>query len=236
MTKAQIIAIGGGGFSMEPDNPLLDAYFLQQTGKVHPKVCFVPTASGDSDNYVMRFYAAFSKLDCRPSHLSLFKPPSADLESFIFDQDAIYVGGGNTRSMLTLWREWRLDSFLRAAWQAGCVLGGISAGAICWFEQGLTDSVPGILTPLSCLGFLRGSCTPHYDGEAERRPAFHRFIASRVMLPGIGIDDGAAVHYIGAELAAVVCSRVNAHAYRVHISADNVTEEMLPVRSLANEA
>jgi dipeptidase E len=232
MKKMQIIAMGGGGFSMEPDNPLLDIYFLQQTNKPRPKICFVPTASGDSENYVARFYSAFSKLNCIPSHLSLFKPPTADLESFILDHDAIYVGGGNTRSMLTLWREWKLDSFFRAAWKAGRVLGGISAGAICWFEQGLTDSIPGTLTPLSCLGFLSGSCAPHYDGERERRPAFHRLIGAGKIISGVAIDDGVAIHYINSKLVKVVSSRPKARAYRVHKSQNKIVEKGMPVHFL----
>ena len=102
--KRQIIAMGGGGFSMEPDNLALDRYILEQTGKSRPVVCFLPTASGDADGYIVKFYSAFTKLDCQPSHLSLFRPPTADLEPFIFENDVIYVGGGNTRSMLALWR------------------------------------------------------------------------------------------------------------------------------------
>ena len=228
----QIIVLGGGGFSMEPGNPLLDVYFLQQTGKRRPKICFVPTASGDSDNYIARFYSAFSELNCVPSHLSLFKLPTADLEAFILDHDAIYVGGGNTRSMLALWREWKVDSFLRVAWKAGRVLGGISAGAICWFEQGLTDSIPGKLTPLSCLGFLSESCAPHYDGEPERRPSFHRLIAACKMISGVAIDDGAAIHYINSKLVRVVSSRSKACAYRVRKSANKIVETGLPVHRL----
>ncbi|HEY5041963.1 MAG TPA: peptidase E [Verrucomicrobiae bacterium] len=233
MKKTQIISMGGGGFSMEPDNPLLDIYFLQQTGKRTPKICFIPTASGDSENYIARFYSAFSKLNCVPSHLSLFKPPTADLESFILGHDAVYVGGGNTRSMLALWREWKLDLILRAALRAGCVLGGISAGAICWFEQGLTDSIPGKLTPLSCLGFLPGSCTPHYDGERERRPALHNLIAAGKMISGVAIDDGAAVHYINSELFKVISSRSKARAYQVRKSSSKIVEKALPVRHLS---
>src|SRR5712692_7684400 len=153
----QIIAIGGGGFSMEPNNPLLDLYFLQQTRKANPKICFVPTASGDSEDYLFRFYAVFSQYECRPSHLAFFRKPTAatspltDLEAYLLAQDAIYVGGGNTRSMLAVWREWGLDGILRKAWESGIVLGGISAGAICWFQEGLTDSVPGRLGKLSGL-------------------------------------------------------------------------------------
>ena len=116
---------------MEPDNPLLDEYFLAQTGKPEPAVCFLPTASGDADGYVVRFYAAFMKLRCQPSHLSLFEPPK-NLEAFVLSQDAIYVGGGNTKNMLALWQEWKLDRILRKAWRQGVVLGGISAGSVCW--------------------------------------------------------------------------------------------------------
>jgi dipeptidase E len=235
MCKGHIIAMGGGGFSMEPNNPLLDIYFLEQTNKPQPKICFLPTASGDSENYIARFYAAFSRLNCHPAHLSLFKPPTADLESFILEQDAIYVGGGNTRNLLALWREWKLDSFLRKAWQNGRVLGGISAGAICWFEQGLTDSFPGKLMSLSCLGFLRGSCAPHYNGEAERRPSFHRLIASGKLKSGVGIDDGAAVHFVGMESKTAVSSRSHAHVYRVTLKNEKLAEMPLPVRYLARQ-
>jgi dipeptidase E len=109
----QIVAIGGGGFSMEPDNPLLDQYVLNQCGAERPKICFVPTASGDAEGYIERFYQAFGRLECRPSHLSLFRPHTADLEAFVLSQDVIYVGGGNTRNLLVLWREWGLDRILR---------------------------------------------------------------------------------------------------------------------------
>ena len=114
MNKPQIIAMGGGGFSMEPDNPLLDKYFVKRIGKRSPSVCFVPTAAGDADGYIVRFYAAFNRLPCKPTHLSLFRAPK-DLEKFVLSQDAIYVGGGNTKNMLALWREWNLDRILRKA-------------------------------------------------------------------------------------------------------------------------
>lgn len=111
----QIVAMGGGGFSMEPDNPLLDQYILDQSGAKWPKICFVPTASGDAEGYIERFYRAFGKLKCVPSHLSLFRSEIADLEGFVLSQDVIYVGGGNTRNLLVLWREWELDRILRSA-------------------------------------------------------------------------------------------------------------------------
>ena len=149
----------GGGFSMEPDNLLLDRYVLQHARVAHPTVCFLPTASGDADSYIVKFYAAFSTLACRPRHLSLFHQPR-DLAGFVGECDVIYVGGGNTRNMLAIWRSCHLDTLLRQAWEKGTVLCGLSAGAICWFEYGHTDSA-GSLDPLECLGFLPGSCTPH---------------------------------------------------------------------------
>lgn len=232
----QIIAMGGGGFSMEPDNSALDRYVLEQTGKPRPAVCFLPTAGGDPADYVVKFYAAFTKLDCRPSHLSLFRPPTADLQSFILEKDVIYVGGGNTRSMLALWREWGLDEILREAWNRGVVLAGLSAGAICWFEQGVTDSVPGPLGPLPCLGLLPGSCCPHYDGETERRPAYHRLLSQDEILPGFGVDDGAALHFVGRELKGVVSSRPSARAYAVEKVSGEVSERPLESVHLLKQA
>src|SRR4051812_21547275 len=111
-----------------------------------------------------------------------------------------------TRSMLALWREWSLDRYLRRAWEDGVVLAGVSAGALCWFDQGLTDSVPGQLNPLTCLGFLGGSCAPHYDGDPGRRPAYHRLVGEERLKPGYAIDDGAALHFHGAELIATITS------------------------------
>ncbi len=136
----QIIALGGGGFSMEPENSLLDKYILQQSMKKNPKICFLATASGDSENYISRFYHFFEKQDCQPSHLSLFNPSTRNIESFLLDKDIIYVGGGNTKNLLVLWKEWGLDTILKKAWEQGIILAGISAGSICWFEEGVTDS------------------------------------------------------------------------------------------------
>jgi dipeptidase E len=192
----QIITLGGGGFSMEPENPLLDRYILNQSEKRVPKICFIPTASGDSDNYIARFYTFFENEACQPSHLSLFKPPTSDIENFILEKDIIYVGGGNTRNLLVLWKEWGLDTFLKKALEKGIILAGISAGSICWYEEGVTDSYGDELVPIKGLGFLNGSNCPHYDGEINRRPSYHRLIDSRELLPGIAADDGVAIHYI----------------------------------------
>lgn len=219
-----IVAMGGGGFSMEPENPLLDRFALGLARRERPRVCFVPTASGDAESYIGSFYARFRKLPCMPTHLSLFKLPSADLRSFVREQDVIYVGGGNTRSMLALWRDWGLDHIFREAWDEGIVLAGLSAGSICWFEQGVTDSIPGDLTVLRCLGFLAGSNCPHYDGEPARRPAYRTMVATGTIASGYACDDGVALHYAGTELAQIVSSRPHAVAYRVE-RVDGAAEE-----------
>jgi peptidase E len=223
----QIIAMGGGGFSMEPENLALDRYILSQAASSRPRVCFLPTASGDAESYVFKFYEAFIRLDSQPAYCSLFRPPTADLEGFVLAQDVIYVGGGNTRSMLALWREWGLDGILRKAYDLGVVLAGISAGANCWFEQCLTDSVPGETLSWPCLGFLPGSFCPHYDGEEQRRPAFHRLLLEGKVKPGLAADDGAAVHFIDGELKRLVSSRPGARVYRLSVVEGQVSEAAL---------
>jgi dipeptidase E len=228
----QIIALGGGGFSMEPDNPLLDLYILAQTKKQKPKVCFVPTASGDSENYISRFYKSFESHHCVSSHLSLFSPPSRDLEDYVMDKDVIYVGGGNTKNLLALWKDWSLDSILKKAWQDGIVMAGISAGSICWFEAGVTDSFGEGLEPLQSLGFLKGSNCPHYDGEAERRPSYHRLITEGQIPRGFAADDSAALHFIGSDLHKAVSSRPQAKAYEVQLREGDLEEKTLKTEYL----
>jgi len=224
----QIIALGGGGFSMEPENLTLDRYVLAQARTPEPAVAFVPTASGDAESYIVRFYTAFSQLPCHPSHLPLFHR-TPDLRAYLLTQDVIYVGGGNTKSMLAVWHDWELPALLREAWASGIVLAGISAGAICWFEQGVTDSFAGALRPLQCLGFLPGSCCPHYDGEAARRPTYHQLLHTGEITPGFAIDDGAALHFMHTDVHRVVASRRGATAYRVQLRDGAVHEEPLPV-------
>ncbi|MEO0560646.1 MAG: peptidase E [Chloroflexota bacterium] len=207
MTTQQIIALGGGGFSMEPDNLALDRYILEQTNRPDPAVAFLPTASGDNADYIVRFYTAFRNLGCYPSHLSLFQPHTADIEGYIMEQDVIYVGGGNTRSMLALWREWELDMILRDALEQGVILAGLSAGAICWFQAGTTDSIPGGLTVIPGMGLLPYSCSPHHDGEPRRRPAYEKFVGNGDLPAGYAMDDSAGVHFIDGALHRCVASQ-----------------------------
>ena len=222
----QIIALGGGGFSMEPDNPLLDDYILKQASVKRPKICFIGTASGDAEGYIQRFYKFFNNKECEPNHLSLFKPPTKNLHDYIFEQDIIYVGGGNTKNLLILWKEWGLDYVLKDAYNQGILLCGISAGAICWFEEGLTDSYGDELEPIKGIGILKGSHSPHYDGESKRRPSFRQMITDGSLKPGIAADDGVGLHYINENLAKVVSSRPKAAAYKVEMSDEGIKEKI----------
>jgi dipeptidase E len=235
--KGSILAMGGGGFSMEPDNPLLDDYLLSLARKQPPKVCFVPTASAESASYIVRFYRAFSGR-CIPADLTLFDGPlprkparTADLAEFLAEQDVIYVGGGNTANLLALWRAQGLDVLLRRALEGGTVLSGVSAGMLCWFQGGVTDSYGGTAAFHDGLGFIEGTACPHYDGEPERRPTYQRLIASGLQ-DGYAADDGAALHFDNGKLVEVVTSRPDARAYRVELTNGQVIETVLPSRFL----
>lgn len=230
--KRQIIAMGGAALPLDLDNLLLIEYFLAQTGKRNPGVCFIGAAHGDADAGRLRFYAGFSRFKCRPTHLPLFARTPRDLEDFILEQDAIFVGGGNTRSMLAVWREWELDKYLHAAWNHGIVLGGASAGSICWFESGVTDSVAGPLTAMPCLGFLPGSNCPHYDSEPLRRPSYRRMVAKGNLQNGMAADDGVALHYEGTRLKRIVSSLPRASAWRLEKNGRRAIESKVPARYL----
>ena len=220
------MALGGGEFSTD-DNTLLDDFVLSLAGRKRPRTCFLPTAQGDSPDYVVDFYEAFRERS-EPSHLKLFGRPRRDIRDFLLAQDVIYVGGGNTANMLVIWHVHGVDSVLREAWEGGIVLAGISAGSICWFEAGVTDSFGPQLEGLrDGLGFLPGSACPHYDGEELRRPVYTELVAEGFP-PGVAADDGVGLHFVGTELAEAVSSRPAGRAFRV----DGDDETPLPVRYL----
>lgn len=225
--ERQIIAIGGGGFLTRNNNLAMERYILGQCPVASPRVCFVNTASSEEPGNIVGFYQAFNGLDVIPSHLSLFNPATEDLAGFVLEKDIVYVGGGNTRSLLALWREWGLDAIMRQAWRQGIVLAGMSAGSICWFDSGVTDSIPGTLTALPCLGFLAGSNCPHYDGEVERRPAYQRLVLAGELAAGWAADDDAALHFKGDSAPLVVSARSGARAYRVEAVAGKIRETPL---------
>ena len=226
--------MGGGGFAMEPENPLLDQYILSQARTPRPKVCFIPTASADSDNFCLRFYEAFAQHNCTPSHLLLFKRAVADLRSFILDKDVIYVGGGNTANMLAIWRVHGMDQALHEAWDDGVVLCGVSAGMNCWFECSVTDSFGLELSALrDGLGLLPGSVCPHYDGEERRRPVYQQLVADGLP-PGIAVEDSAGIFYEETVLKEVVAEVDGRRAYRVELTDGKITETVIPTRSLVS--
>jgi dipeptidase E len=233
MPERHIVAMGGGGFSMEPRNPRLDDFVLSLARRRRrPRVCFVGTASGDSDYYIRRFHEAFPPSRAAAIHLTFFERNVRDLKSFVMDQDVIYVGGGSSANMLAVWRLHGFDKVIRAAWNAGIVMAGISAGAICWFEDGITDSFGMPYRALGDgLGIVRGGCCPHYDGEVERRPVLRRLIA-RGFPSTLALDDGAAAHFVGTRLMEIVSSRRKARAMRVEFRKGAVVETPIPVRYL----
>jgi len=191
----QIIAIGGGGFGRVIKDLKIEKYIKSQSSKPNPKICFIPTATGDDQSYIDNFYKAFNELGCETSHINFFKR-TIDLKSHILNQDIIYVGGGNTKSMLAVWKEWGLDLILEEAYQEGIIMSGVSAGAICWFKKGITDSWADHQATIDCLGFVEGICCPHYDEEPERIPYVKDILTSKKIDSCLAIEGYTALHLI----------------------------------------
>jgi dipeptidase E len=230
----RILALGGGGFLMENRHSPIDQYIVTLTGKVKPRICFVSTPNGDLPEGIDKFYEAYGSLDCEPSHLAFFRKPApgaivlSSIEAALLGMDAIFVGGGNTKSALGVWREWGLQGVFQKALAAGILLCGVSAGALCWFDSGLSDSVLGAgLQPLRCLGFLSGACSVHYHSEPGRQELLHQNVEARVFSEGLGIDDYAAVLFENGKITGVVSWRRGATAYRVGFRNGRLTEEPL---------
>jgi len=221
-----IIAIGGGGFGRHPNQFVIEQYIVEQSLEEKPNVCFIPTASAEDTAYIVNFYTAFTKLNCTPMHINLFQR-TPRLDSIINKQDIIYVGGGNTKSMLAVWREWKLDKLLIKAYNTGTVLCGVSAGAICWFEKGVTDSWASNLNIMDCIGLLEGCCCPHYDGEANRKPAVEKLLMNSKVDSCYALDDGSALHYKNGELHNAVSFYKNANAYYVTKDKNNIHHKTL---------
>ena len=191
----QIIAIGGGGFGREIKELKIEKYIVDQSDKINPSICFIPTATGDDTQYIENFYKAFDSLNCKTSHIDFFKR-TINLENHISDQDIIFVGGGNTKSMLAVWRDWELDKILHKAYIKGTIMSGVSAGAICWFEKGITDSWKDNQAILPCLGFVKGICCPHYDEEPERIPFVNQILNDELISECISIEGFCALHLV----------------------------------------
>lgn len=235
-----MLAIGGLGGSLATpgrDVPPLIGYALELSGRSEPRVCLINTAMGDDPRSLTRVYSLLSATPARVTHLELFPMPNVpDPAELLLTQDVIFVGGGSVANMAAVWRVHELDRILRAAWRAGVVLSGVSAGAICWFQGGTTDSFGSLLRPFSAgLGFLAGSYCPHYSSESARRPLFQSLVGDGTLPAGLACDDGAAVHFADVELAEVVADRPDAFGYRVESGgAGPAIETRLPVRLLAD--
>lgn len=223
------MAIGGAGLS----EPLLRRFVRELTGKDRPRVLYIPTAGGDAPEGIVLFYETYGGQDgCVTSHLPLFARRHEDLAPVILDQDAIYVGGGNTANMLAIWRVHGVDVLLRQAWERGTVLCGSSAGSICWFEGGITDSFGLQLAELrDGLGFLPGTNCPHYDTEQRRRPVFTSAVAGGFPA-GLAAEDGVAFHFVDSDLREAVSARPNGRAFRVEADNGQPVETPLAVRFL----
>ena len=225
-TKGQIIAIGGGGFGRNPNKPNIEQYILEQANVRRPKITFFPTASAEDQNYILNFYKAFSKLNCVPNDISLFKR-TPNLNQTLEQSDIIYIGGGNTKSMLAVFKEWNLVKLLTKAYNSGKILAGVSAGAICWFQKGITDSWSDRLRVIDCMSILNGCCCPHYDGEKNRRPSVENFLKENIISSCLAIEDGSAVHFKDSKFHSAVSFYKNKNSFKVSIKNNELVEDKL---------
>jgi peptidase E len=229
----RILALGGGGFAAGEACTALDRLVLELTERREPKICFLPTASGDQREQVLRFHERFCRWPCEPTTLSLFHlgRDRIDPKAHLLSQDAIYVGGGSMRNMLAIWREHGIDRLMREAWEAGIVLVGLSAGAMCWFEGGITMS-GGRPAPAPGLGMLPGSLSVHRSSEPQRLPSYRRAVADGALADGYALDDSVALLFVGRRLAEIVASEPGAGAARVSRCPEGARVSPLQVRLL----
>jgi dipeptidase E len=226
--RRTILAMGGGGFTMEPANPLLDEFVLELAGVARPRILFLPTASGDPTAQINAFRDRFAGRLCEPQELALFRVRDGPrpLPELLLDQDVIYAGGGSLRNLLAIWAAHGVDRLLVEAWRRGTVLAGLSAGAMCWFQGGVTCS-SGPPEPLAGLGLLDGSLSVHADGEPGRLPVWLGCVADGTLPGGWAVDDGVALLFRGLELDRVVSSRPGAGAQRVDAIAGELVRRRL---------
>ena len=227
----QILSIGGGGFGRNTGNLLIEKYIVSLSDKKKPNICFLPTATGDNDLYKVNFYSVFTKLNCNPTHIDLFKR-SINLKKHIMKQDIIYVGGGNTKSMLGVWKEWGLDLVLEEAYNSGIILSGVSAGAICWFEKGITDSFLDHLSILDCLGFVEGICCPHFDEEIERIPYVENQLLQQNIKSCVAIEGNCALHFVNGKPYKSINFGNNKKSYYISVTSGEIIRNEYEVLDL----
>ena len=219
------ILIAGGGFGT-----VFIRYMAQLTGKPRPRLLFLPTAAADSDRATLSWYRACAPLNVEPSDQAMFiasPSQSRSWEEVLLSVDGIVCSGGNTLNQQAIWKAQGVDQVLRQAWDRGIVLGGASAGSLCWFEEGTTDSRPKTLSIVQGLGFIKGSHSPHYDGEKNRRPLYHELIGSGKMKPGYACDNNAGIYFEDNDVKRVVCTRDGAKVYYVSVVGGKVVEKVL---------
>ena len=218
------MAIGGGGFGRSISSCLIEKYILSLSKNDCPRICFLPTATGDNDTYIVRFYSVFSRLNCIPSHIEFFKR-TIDLNDHIMNQDVVYVGGGNTKSMLAIWSDWGMDIILKKAYEKGIIMSGVSAGSICWFTRGITDSWDKQLRILPCLDFIDGTCCPHYDEEPSRIPFVNKIVSDKEVTNCIAIEGGTALHLINGRPFKNVSFKNNKNSYNVYYEKNKIFQK-----------
>ncbi len=227
-----IIVIGGGGFGRNPNAPIIEKYIIDQSNAIKPNITFFPTASAENENYIENYYKAFSQLNCNAKHISLFSR-TPDVKKIIEESDIIYIGGGNTKSMLAVFEEWGVNQLLIKANQNGTILAGVSAGMICWYEKGVTDSWSDELRIIDCLNIIPGCACPHYDGEEDRRPSVYKFIENNDIESCLAIEDGAAAHYKNNILYKTLCFYENKNVYTVSKKENKIIELKHRIYSIA---
>jgi peptidase E len=223
MAATRKILIAGGGY-----NTAFIRYMAQLTGKKRPRIGFLPTASADSPSSALAFYANCAPLDVEPVVQNVFIESLTQTKSWeesLLSMDGIVCSGGNTLNQQAIWKAQGIDAVLRTAWDRGIVLGGASAGSLCWFEEGTTDSRPQALSIVKCLGFLKGSHSPHYDKEAGRRPLYHKLIGSGEMKAGWACDNDAGIYFEDNEPKRFVHTRADARVYYVTRVGTDATEK-----------
>jgi len=224
-----VIASGDGG--LDSKSPLMDLYILAQAKKENPKVCLLPTAGGDDQGLIKYFYSLYNRYPCKPSHFSVFNPHTADARSFLLSQDVVFVSGGHSRCMLALWKEYGIDTILREAYNRGIVLSGGSAGSVCWFDQCITDSIPGRLSVMNCLGILPYSNCPHF-ASTSRRSAYARFVSSGEIGSGYAADDYSALHFVNGSFLRGVSIRPYAQVFKVGLENNTLVQKRLRTKWL----
>ncbi|MER5420802.1 peptidase E [Streptosporangium roseum] len=240
--QSHILAIGGGSFRASERHGFIEAsallrYALDLTGQDRPKLGLLATATGDDSDWLLKMYGAFRDWDVEISHLTVFPMPNVeDPREWILSQDVIYVSGGSVANLAALWRLHGLDEAFEEAWQAGVVLSGQSAGALCWHVGGNTDSFgPTLRTWADGLGLLPYSCGVHYNSDPQRRTLLHESVASGELPGGYAADEGVALHYVGTEFIQAVTVDPKGYAYRVeHDGTGGVKEFRIEPRLLTS--